>query len=152
MNAVWLADVMGRLIRQRVDIIAYWDLESHGQRGGFGLMSNYDPRPTYFTYQMYGRFGDELVFTEADDDLVTVYAALREEDGALTVMVINLADDAQTRTLELAGFEPGGDAEVWRFDEENETDVQLDDVAVADGDELTLPGRSLTLYIVPSAE
>ena len=147
-NAIWLSDVLGRMIDQQVDIVAYWTLVGN-PGSSFGLLDRYGVRPTYYTYLMYTHFGTELVFSEAPDDQVTIYAA-RRDDGSLTLMVINLADDAQQRTLRLDNFTPSGPAEVWRFDHDHNAE-QLDDLSLADGDIITLPGQSITAYVLPSA-
>ncbi|MBZ0308312.1 MAG: hypothetical protein K8I82_19765, partial [Anaerolineae bacterium] len=146
-NAIWWADVLGRLIRQRVDIVNYFALAATGS--GFGLIDRYTVRPTYYVYQLYQRFGSELVFSEAADDDVTVYAALRD-DGALTLMVINLVDTEQQRQIQLENFTPGEATQAWRFDSEHNAE-QIGNLALTDGVTLTLPGQSITLYMVPPA-
>ncbi|MCU0475730.1 MAG: hypothetical protein MUC99_06420, partial [Anaerolineae bacterium] len=53
-------------------------------------------RPTANTYYMYRHFGTELLDASSTTPDVTVYAAQRE-DGAVTLMVVNLGPtDAQT--------------------------------------------------------
>lgn len=143
-NALWIGDVLGRLINNQVEIASVWDIQS---TNGFGLFSRDSMRPSYYTYLMYSKFGTELLAAESSDPNVSVYAAQRE-DGTLTVIVINLGDDEQTRTLVLEGFTPGGDAEVWRFDATINAE-QIEAQAVGEGASLTLPGRSMTLYVIP---
>ncbi len=149
-NAIWLTDVLGRLITQRVDMIAHFTLQSPNSYGGWGLLGRLsDIRPSYYVYQLYQRFGTELLgATNNDDPDVTVYAA-RREDGALTLMVVNLDDEVQTRSLTLNGFEPGGPAEVWLFDAEHNAE-QVDALSISRGMALTVPARSVSLYIVPA--
>lgn len=146
-NAIWFADVLGRLIRQQVEIVAYF--EFYGADGRpLSLIDRYGVRPTYYTYQLYKHFGTELIMTSPPDDLVTIYAAKRE-DGTLTLIVVNLADDEQSRTLELKNFTPGGEAEVFRLDAEHNAESTGTE-AVTDRATLTLPGQSVTLYVVPA--
>ena len=144
-SAIWLGDVIGRLIRQKVELATQFLLVSGGE-SGFGILEKYGPRPAYFTYQMYKLFGDQLVYSSSDDPAVSVYAA-RRDDGALTIMAINLGDEAVTRPLQLAGFTPAGPAQVWRFDAEHQAE-QVEDQPLADGTELTLPPQSMTLFVV----
>ena len=144
-NAIWWADVLGRLIKDQPVIVNYFDFQTLPSRGGWGLLSQYEVRPTYYTYQLYQRFGTELVSSDASIEYLSIYAALRE-DGALTLMVVNLADHEQTAPLQLEGFEMGGEAEVWRLDSEN-MGVQIDDEDLSDL-EITVPGQSATLYII----
>ncbi|MBN1201564.1 MAG: hypothetical protein JXJ20_06885 [Anaerolineae bacterium] len=144
-NAIWWADVLGRLIQDQSVIVNYFDFQSHGGRGGWGLLARYEVRPTYYTYQLYQHFGTELVFSESTVADLSIYAALRD-DGALTLLVVNLADDPQTSSLEVANFEITGPAEVWRLDAEHMAE-QLDDEDLS-GFEITVPGQSATLYIL----
>ncbi len=147
-NAIWWGDVLARLIRQKVDIVAYWTLASTSPSGYFGLLAAYEVRPTYYVYQLYQRFGAELVYASSDHPDLTILAA-RREDGALTVIVVNLnPEEAETRTLRLDHFTPGGEAEVWRLDPEHHAE-RIGTESIVDGGELTLPPQSITLYIIP---
>lgn len=148
-NAIWLGDVIGRLIRNGVEIVTQWDLQG-GSNRGWGILGSFDVRPTAHTYQMYTHLGTELLASESSDPNVSITAALNE-DGALTLMVINLGSEEVTKTLSLNGFEPGGEAEVWRFDAEHEAE-QIESQSVADGATLTIPGQSMTVYVIPPAE
>lgn len=147
-NAIWLGDILGRMIRLQVDIVAYWDIQGSTGRG-WGILGSYNLRPTAHTYQMYTHFGTELMASSSRDRDVRVYAA-RRDDGTLTLMVINLGPDEATKTLSITGFEASGDAEVWRFDADNDA-VQIENQPVGDGAEITIPGQSMTLYAIPGA-
>ncbi|MCI0712137.1 MAG: hypothetical protein L0154_18425 [Chloroflexi bacterium] len=143
-NAIWWADVLGRLISEQAVIVGYFDFQS-SDRGGFGLLERYDVRPSYYTYQLYKQFGTELVVSESSVEHLSIYAALRD-DGALTLMVVNLANEAQTTTLAINNFEITAPAAVWRLDAENMA-AQLDDLDLSNP-EITVPGQSVTLYVV----
>ncbi|PJF23149.1 MAG: hypothetical protein CUN56_02385 [Phototrophicales bacterium] len=132
-NAIWWADVLGRLLLDEPFAVAYFDLQSSPPRGGTGLMARYEPRPTYYVYQIYQRFGTQLVKAESPVDDVTAYAALRD-DGALTVIVVNLSDEVQTITFD--DLQP---IEMWRFDQAGFT--QADPT-------LTLTPQSITLFVI----
>ena len=144
-NAVWWADALGRLIQGQPYFVNYFDFQSFDDRGGWGLLSRYDVRPTYYTYQLYRMFGTSLIETHSPDDDVTIYGAFRE-DGALTLMIVNLTDEEQTRALQINGFEPSADAEVWRLDADHNAE-QIDSITL--GDTLTVPPQSVTLLVVP---
>ncbi|MGB1253359.1 MAG: hypothetical protein ACPG8W_22290, partial [Candidatus Promineifilaceae bacterium] len=101
-NAIWWGDVLGRMIQQQVEQVTHFALQNN--RSGWGMLGRTEPRPTYFTYQLYQRFGEELLFSESDDPYVSVLAA-RRSDGALTVMLINLNDDAVEKPLHIVGLE-----------------------------------------------
>jgi hypothetical protein len=146
-HAIWWADVLGRMVKQDVDIVAYFLLGEGGS--GHGLLTRYEPLPTYYVYPMYKLFGRELVEASSLDPNVTIYAAKRE-DGTLTLMVINLGTEESTKRLALGGITPGGAAQVWRLDPDHNAE-QIEDVELSDGVEITLPGQSMTLYVIPAA-
>ncbi|RLD03098.1 MAG: hypothetical protein DRI32_07855 [Chloroflexi bacterium] len=143
-NAIWWGDVLGRLITQKVDIVAYFLLTSPTSGGGYGLLARYEPRPTYFTYQLYQQFGEELLYSSSDIPDVSIYAA-RREDGALTIMVINLGDDEKSVPLEINNFPIENPAEVWQLAPAHQAEHLGTEVL---GDSVTLPGQSMTLYII----
>jgi len=145
-NALWLADVLGRLIRQRVEIVAQFSLQSSANIGGFGLFARDTVRPSYYTYQMWQRFGDELVHATSDDARVSLYAARKAE--ALTLMLINLSDQPQTRPLTLDHFTPAGRAEVRLLDATHNATV-MPAIEVAATFNYTLPPMSVTLLTIP---
>lgn len=148
-NAIWLGDVLGRLIRQQVEIVAYWDTQGDPARG-WGLVDRYALRPTYYTYLMYTHFGQELLAAESLDPYVSIYAAKRD-DGALTLMLVNLGDDEVSKTLQIDNFAPAGAAEVWRFDADHNAE-QIDAQEISSTGTITLPGRSMTVYVLEGSE
>ncbi len=147
-NALWIGDVIGRLINGGVVIATQWDIQGGANRG-WGLLGSYDVRPSAYTYMMYTHFGEELLSAASPDPNVTIYAA-RRADGALTLMVINLGETEIERTLDIAGFTPAGDAEVWRFDEATKAE-QVEPQTITDGAVITLPPLSMTVYVIPAA-
>jgi alpha-L-arabinofuranosidase len=94
-NAIWWSAVFSTLIRERVDMVNYFVLSA---QQGHGLVDRYEPRPTYYTYQLFRDFGTMQVSSESSDQYVTVVAALRE-DGALTLVITNLYEEARSITL-----------------------------------------------------
>jgi hypothetical protein len=146
-NAIWWGDVLGRLIRDGVDYVAHFALQTNPGQGGWGLLARDEVRPSYYVYQMYARFGDRLRFAASPVQDVSLFAAL-DGEGTLTLMLVNLSDQAQSLPLQLDHFAPGADAAVWRFDATHDA-VRLDDAPLAGGGSVTLPGQSMTLYAVP---
>ncbi len=146
-NAIWVGDVLARFIRHGVEYAAYWDVQGAGNRA-WGLLGSFNVRPTAYTYMLYTRLGTQQVASEAGVDGVSVVAALRE-DGALTIMLVNLSPDEQTPALEIAGLAAPAEAEVWRYDSEHKA-AMLAPQTLASGQPITLPAMSLTLYIIPA--
>ena len=148
-NAIWWADALGRMIRNGVDIVAQFNLVTTGNQGGWGLLARAEPRPTYYVYMLYQRFGSQRVYASFPEGYVSIYAARRAEDGALTLMVINRGAEAATPLLRLEGFTTDGAAETLLFDAGHPTVSEIAPSLIADGTTLELPPQSITLYILP---
>lgn len=143
-HAIWWADSLGRMLEDNPFIVAYFELQTPTSRGGWGLLGNYEVRPTYYVYQLYQQFGVDVVRTESSAEYLSVFAALRE-DGALTVMAVNRGDEDIQASTNITGFE-GAITQTYLFTEdilaeEVENTYWVDDA-------LTLPGRSVALFIL----
>ena len=141
-NAIWYADVVGRLIGQNVFMLNNFGLSG---TGGLGLLYPGQVRPTYYVFQMYNQFGSEQVYSSSGVNFVTVYAAKRT-DGTLTLMVINLSDSQQQVPLQIEGLQPK-QADVWRLDATHYAADLGQQGMPADGG-LVLPAQSNTLYAI----
>jgi alpha-L-arabinofuranosidase len=144
LNAIWLADVLGRMIKNGVFMANHWMLTSKGGYGGWGLVGNADVYPSYHVYQLYKKFGNELVYSSSDDSDLSIYAA-RREDGTLTVIVINLSLEEKTKAFRIEGQAPVR-AEAWLFDPSHKAE-NLGEVDISNN--ITVPPQSMTLYIIP---
>ena len=142
-NAIWYADVLGRLMTGDVWMVNQWVISQ--RTTGLGLINGFTIRPTLYTFRMYKHFGDQQVYAASGAPDVSVYAALRD-DGALTVMAINLGEAEQTVTIDLAGVSPA-EAEVWLLDKDHNAESLGVQPWPADS-MVTLPGQSVTLYVV----
>jgi hypothetical protein len=147
-NAIWWGDVLGRLIRQRVDIVAYFLLQSQTRTGGWGLLARFEVRPTYYVYQMYKQFGDELLYASSDDPDVSIFAARRAEDDAITIMIINLSPEEKRKPLVLEDGPRTERAKVWLFDAAHNAE-RIEAEGVSNGGDLILPPQSISLHIYP---
>jgi hypothetical protein len=143
-NAIWYADVLGHLIQQQVFMVNQWVISQ--RESGLSLISGTEIRPTYYTFLMYKNFGSELIYASSGMSDLNVYAAKRE-DGTLTVMIVNLADNEQRPTVQIRGVTPG-DAQVWLLDSTHHAEDMGMQAMPANG-VLTLPGQSVILYIIP---
>ena len=140
-NAIWWGDTLGRLIAGQVDMVNHFVVS--GSRAGLGMLGRTEPRPIYFVYRMYEHFGDQLLFSESDDRYVSVLAAERD-DGAITVMLINLQDKSVEKPLQIVGIDTSEAQEVWRL----EPDVFAENLgAQSVGDSVELPAQSITLLV-----
>jgi hypothetical protein len=142
-NAIWMADVLGRMIRNRVFMANEWALTAKGGFGGLGLVGPLDVYPAYYAYQLYKKFGDELVYSSSDDPDLSIYAA-RREDGTLTVMVINLSLEKKTKAIRI-GDQAQVQVAAWLFDPEHKAE-NIGSVNLSNS--IIIPPQSITLYIV----
>lgn len=145
-NAIWLADLLGRFIREDVLIANHWMLTSSGGQGGWGLIGRGELRPSYYTYQLYQMFGTQRVFSSSDVADVNLYAA-KTESGALTVMLVNLNDEVQTVPLTLNGITAPATAQVWLLDPTHNAEA-VPDLALTQTSAVELPGQSVTLLVI----
>ena len=150
-SAIWWADVLGRLIRQRVDYVAHFVLQTNAGQGGWGLLARNDVRPTYYVYQLYQKFGQELLRTDFDGQSTVSLVAARRDDGVLTLIAINRGPETAVETVQLIDFAPGAAAAVWRLDAAHNAAL-VEPVVFETVTMLTLPGYSATLYEIPAAE
>lgn len=145
-NAIWWGDVLGRLLYQEPMFVGYFDLQSTNSRGGWGLFASYEVRPTYYVYQLYQQFGDQLVQVNTDSDWLRIYAAQRA-DGALTLIVSNLADEPQEALLTIDNLAGRHSADVIRLDAEHNADL-IETLQISGNDLITVPAQTLTLYVI----
>jgi len=149
-HAIWWSDVLGRLIKQRVAIVDYFNLYSTGSLGAFGLLNRYEPSPTYYTYQLYKELGQMLVESTSTDDYISSVAAQRA-DGALTLLIHNLYQDEQVVTLSLGSDNALQIIEARLLSPEIMAEP-VDPATLLTGDQLTLPGQSAVLLIYRQSE
>jgi len=93
---------------------------------------------------MYKHFGLEQVYASSGVRDVNLYASKRE-DGALTVIVVNLLDTEQHLPLQIEGKTPAV-AQVWQLDPTHNAE-DLGRQNVPEDGTVTLPAQSVTLYI-----
>src|SRR3954462_10191516 len=104
------ADVLGIFGREGLDLATLWpettDLGHY--QDAFRLFRNYDGG--------HSKFGETAVASEsAEQAKLSLYAAQRSSDSALTIVAINKTADDLTSSVALTGFAPGGPAQVWQW-------------------------------------
>lgn len=142
-NAIWMAAVLGSMIKNGVFMANQWALTAKAGYGGLGLIAQNDVFPSYYTYQLYKKFGNELIYSSSDDPDLSICAA-RRSDGALTVIVINLSPENKTKTLQI-NEQSALEAEMWLFDPTQ----KAENMGAFDlSGPITFPPQSMTLYIL----
>ena len=142
-NAIWYADVLGQLMNADVFMVNQWVLSQRST--GLGLFNGTTIRPTFYVFPLYKNFGSEQVYAASGVPDVDIFAAKRE-DGALTLMVINLSDTEQRIPLQVKGTELT-EAEVWLLDATHNAENLSVQAFSSDG-ALLLPAQSATLYVI----
>jgi hypothetical protein len=143
-SALWLADVYGRMVNDRPELLAIWLLKDNN--GGLGLMTSFDVRPSYYTFKMWQGFGNHLLAANSDTEYVSIYASKRD-DGTVTVILVNLNDTEIRKPLQ---FHKGDDlklTEAYLFDSEHNAE-SISAPEFSNGDEIVLPKESVTLFIL----
>jgi hypothetical protein len=142
-NAIWMANVLGSMIKNGVFMANQWALTAKAGYGGLGLIAQDDVFPSYYTYQMYKKFGEELIYSSSDDPDLPIYAA-RRSDGALTVLLINLSGEEKTKAIQI-GDQTSIRAETWLFDPTH----QAENMGILElSGQTTVPPQSITLFIL----
>ena len=142
-NAIWYADVLGQLMNTDIYMANQWVLSQ--RTTGLGLFQGEIIRPTYYVFPLYKNFGNQQIYAASGVTDVDIFAATRE-DGALTLMVINLSDNEQQIPLQVKN-EKLTEAEVWLLDVTHNAE-NLGTQAFAEDGTVTLPARSATLYVI----
>ena len=152
-GALAQADTLGIMGREGLDLATLW--EPYADWVGVPE-DEFAQRPVFWAFRLYrnydgagGRFGDQSVFSQSSDpSAVSIHAATRSSDGALTVLVINKSTRAQSSPLDVVGA--GGQAERYRYSGDDLGSIErLDDVTVGAGSVIELPARSATLLVIP---
>jgi alpha-L-arabinofuranosidase len=142
-NAIWYADVLGQMMNADVFMVNQWVLSQRST--GLGLFDGEIVRPTFYVFPMYKNFGNQQVYSASGIMDVDIFAAKRN-DGALTLMVINLSDVEHRVPLQVKGLKPT-EVEVWLLDRTHNAE-NLGMQAFPPDNMVTLPAQSTTLYII----
>jgi hypothetical protein len=143
-GALAQADVLGIFGREGLDLAALWGPPTSSQPGAyaFRIYRNYDG-----TGSGYGDMSVQA--TSADQGTLSVYAAQRSADNALTVVVINKTTTAMTSSIALSGFKPAAAAQVYRYSATLPDAIEhpADQAVTPTGFAATFPADSITLFV-----
>jgi hypothetical protein len=142
------ADVLGIFGREGLDLATRWTVPASNSPAfnAIRMYRNYDGLRSGF-----GDINTRTICTNMDS--LVAFSAIRTNDGALTIMVVNKVLTGLTpATLSLSNFPSGGSAQVWQLDVTNVI-RRLPDVAVTAGTVSNLlPAQSITLFVVPPVQ
>jgi hypothetical protein len=142
------ADVLGIFGREGLDLATLWGPPEANQPGAFAfrMYRNYDGSGS--------AFGETSVHAASgDQDQLSIYAARRGSDGALTLIIINKTATALTSNLTLSNFSPAAWAQVHRYSALNLAAIvhESDQAVSSSGFTAEFPANSITLVIIPPA-
>ena len=148
-GALAQADILGIFGREGLDLATLWGPPETAEPGAFSfrMYRNYDG-----TKKGFGDISVEAV--SADQGLLSVYAAERSSDSALTVMIINKTGSALTSAVNLTGVSASGPAQVFRYSPASASAIeQLENQAIAaDGFTATFAANSISLLVIPQGQ
>ncbi|MBK7782150.1 MAG: glycoside hydrolase family 44 protein [Ardenticatenia bacterium] len=160
-GALAQALVLGIFGREGVDLALLWDPPAADEPGAFAFRAyrNFDGQG--------GRFGETSLPAEGATDEVSLFAARRAADGAMTVVLVNGATASREVQLTVAGLAPASEgpsaARVFRYDAADLHAIRRQpDVAVGSATgpggqvlpalRLDLPGSSITVLELAAGE
>jgi hypothetical protein len=160
MNALYMADTIGQLAANRVEIANQWNLANGTTSAGtdYGLVDAVtgDRFPQFEALAAWSRVGDELLEARVVGELDTVRAyPTRHADGALTVIVLQFGDGTRTLPVRIEGAAPGAEVSVTSFGADDPFADVLDTVgSVALGtadDDVEVVLRSWSISVIEVA-
>lgn len=148
-GALTQADILGIFGREKLDLATLWGPPKSSEPGAYAFRTymNYDGKG--------GKYGETWVRSHSTDQgQLSIYAADRTNDGALTLVIINKTSKNLTSNLSLKGFNPGAKAQVYTYSEANlRAIVRQSDLAVnTAGFGATYPANSITLVAIPKSK
>ena len=146
-GALTQADVLGIFGREKLDLATIWEPPAANQPGAYAFRM-------YLNYDGTGKtFGDTGVqAASSDQSQLSIYAAQRTSDEAVTLMIVNKSPDTDlTSSLNMSGFGPDANAQVYRYSAANLTQIvrQADQPLTQTGFTATYPAYSITLVVLP---
>ena len=161
-GAVTQADILGIFGREGLDLGALWPTQAYNTQGpgnmAFAIYRNYDGNKS--------TFGDTVLpstsgTANANQGTLSVYAALRASDSAVTVVVINKTYGPLTSTLSLSGLPATiTTAQAYLYSNANLAAIVAQPAVtvtppVSGGKSSTIanytfPAQSITLFVVPT--
>ena len=139
------AEAFGVMAREGLDLAFIWYAPAGSQETAWQLFRNYDGNG--------GRFGDQFLHSENQSRDLSVFAARRSSDQAVTIVVVNKNLNSPC-TLDLDAASLQGKLHVWRFDQDSEdkTVEVKDQAATVNGRiKVEVPAASASMLVVTPA-
>jgi hypothetical protein len=144
-GALTQADVLGIFGREGLDLATLWGPPAATDPGAFAFLM-------YRNYDGGGKgFGEESIkAVSTNQSSLAVYAAQRNADKALTLVVINKTANSYTSNVSVSGFTPAATAAVYRYSGANLGAIEhaADQAVSGQSFSATFPGNSITLLVL----
>ncbi len=152
-GALAQADILGIFGREGLDLAALWNYPDKAL--GY---DKFETLPGSYAFRMYrnydgagSKFGETSVSASSSDtNQLSVYAAERSSDKALTIVVINKADKTLTANLALSGFSANGNADVFRYSDANLNTI-TEEATQSPSSTFSFAKNSITLLVLKPA-
>ena len=152
-GAIAQADILGIFGREGLDLAALWNYPD--KELGYDKFQDLPGAYAFRIYRNYdgagSTFGDVSVGgSSSDESQLSIYAAERSSDKALTIVVVNKTDKTLSANLALSGFTASGNAEVYRYSDANLTSI-LKETSQSLSNTISFPKNSITLLVLNPA-
>lgn len=143
-GAVAQADILGIFGREALDMALLWDPGDVNApfAHAFRIYRNYDGAGS--------KFGElSLPAQSSDQEALAIYAARRQHDQALTVVVVNKSFATLRSTIEFEGLSGAATAEQYQYSADDLTQiVRLTDQPLSEPLTVEFPGQSIRLFVI----
>ncbi|MFZ6026283.1 MAG: glycoside hydrolase family 44 protein [Chloroflexota bacterium] len=144
-GALAQADVLGIFGREGLDLATLWGPPAATEPGAYAFRM-------YLNYDGHGSaFGDTSIqAVSTDQTQLSIYAAKRTDDGAVTLVIVNKSGQSLTSPVTLSGVAPQSMAQVYRYSADHLGAIlrQADQPVTKDGFTATFPANSITLFVL----
>jgi hypothetical protein len=154
-NALFVADYLGMLAKNSIDLAAYWNIHNgiFDRGGDYGYLSRDDvpeglnvPRPSYFAFKVAREsLQGKLVLCKSDDINVAVYGTI-QSDGSKNMLIINKYPfTAGDITIQIPGFEGIGSLTQITNDNVKNSMLRTQEVTIKKGVGIKIPAYSISM-------
>ncbi len=160
-NAVWMADVIGRLGYNGLDYVTWYTGYGTQQQGypAIATVEDYYEwgggpiylRPSYYSLFLFGNFfGDQYVRSSSpDEEKLSIWASTdSQEPGALKIIVVNISDSPASEPLIFEGFTPVSGK---KYTLSNANPLEMEEGSNGPDHGTTINGKTLTPENILSA-
>lgn len=157
-GALTQAEILGIFGREGLDMAMLWNYPLPNGNDPLGY-DHFETLPGSYAFRMYrnydglgGKFGDVSVSANSSDSsLLSVFAAQRTSDSALTLIVINKTSSTINGSIAISNFATNDLAQVYEFSPSNLSNItQKEDIIFSNGNiNSAFNPNSITLLVIP---